>query len=274
MSFKSGKIEINYQRRAFKISLIFHGVIIFLIFSMNNTFVHKDNFVVVDFTLEDSLKVEAGTSKHVRSLLSRERAPMNHVVNIEGRKTPLEEEKSSVADTMARIEPSEIQGIKPAPSEETESHGVSFSEQLTASEDKSIQDTASVTSIDASYGAVGLIDRDTTKTDVKTAYGAGSGNTIEGKKTGYLRANFSYIKDMIERRITYPDSARRMGWKGNVKVSFIISSSGHVRDIRLIQSSGYGILDNNVIEAVKDASPFPKPPVEAQIIIPIVYNLN
>ncbi len=274
MGYQSEKIEINYQRRAFEISIVLHGLIIFLVFSMNNTFIHKDNLIVIDFTLEDSLNIEAGKSEHIKSEPLRKPTLSNHLGHIESRETPVEEKKSPVEDTMATIEPAEIQYIKPISSGETRPHGIAFSEQGTAYEDKNMQDTASVTSVSASYGSGGSTDRDMTKINVKSAYGAGSGNTVETRKTGYLRANFSYIKDMIEKRITYPESARKMGWKGKVKVSFIISPSGHVRDITIIQSSGYGILDSNVIEAVKDASPFPKPPVEAQIIIPIVYNLN
>jgi protein TonB len=274
MGYQPEKREINYQRRAFEISIALHVLIISLVFSMSNAFVHKDNFIVIDFTLEDSLNVEAGTSKNIKSEPLRKPEMSNKVGDVESRETPVEEKKSPIEDIMAKIEPAEIQDVKPTPPEETQPHGVSFTEQSTAYEDKNIQDTAPATSVSSSYGSGGSMNGDMKKINVKSAYGAGSGNSIEGKKTGYLRANFSYIKDMIEKRITYPQNARRMGWKGKVKVSFIITSSGEVRGITIIQSSGYRILDSNVIEAVKDASPFPKPPVEAQIIIPIVYSLH
>lgn len=274
MGYQSEKREINYQRRAFEISIALHGLIIFLVFSMSNAFVHKDNLIVIDFTLEDSSSKEAGNSEHIKSRPLREHAIANHKADFERAEKPIEKEKSQLEDTMAKIEPAEIQDIKTVSSGETQPHGLTYSEQSAVSENKGIQDTSYIVSTSASYGAGRLTDGGISKAGIKAAYVAGSGNTNDEKKTGYLRANFSYIKDMIEKRITYPDSARRMGWKGKVKVSFIISSSGHVRDIRVIQSSGYGILDNNVIEAVKDASPFPKPPVEAQIIIPILYRLN
>jgi len=44
--------------------------------------------------------------------------------------------------------------------------------------------------------------------------------------------------------------------------------------VNIIQTSGIEVLDMSAIKAVKDASPFPKPPCEAQIIIPLVYKLN
>ncbi|OHE58205.1 MAG: hypothetical protein A2Z47_07040, partial [Thermodesulfovibrio sp. RBG_19FT_COMBO_42_12] len=244
MGYQSEKRGINYQRRAFEISIALHGLIIFLVFSMSNDFVHKDNLILIDFTLEDSLNVEAGKPEHIKSEPLRKPTLNNHAGHVGSRDTPVEEKKSPVEYTMAKIEPAEIQDIKPLSSGETQPHGIAFSEQGTAYEDKNMQDTVSVTSVSAISGSGGSTDRDMTKISVKSVYGAGSGNTVETRKTGYLRANFSYIKDMIEKRITYPDGARKMGWKGKVKVSFIISPSGHVRDITIIQSSGYGILDS------------------------------
>jgi protein TonB len=276
MSFKSEKIEINFQRIAFGISLVMHMVIIILVFSIGKSFVHKDKVIVVDFSLEDSSNVETGTSEHIKSKPFHKPALNNHVVDVESRETPVKKKKSPIEDTMAKIEPAEIQDIKPLSSGETQPNDIAFSEQSTSTsyEDKNMHNAVPATSASAHHGSGGSTDRDVTGINVKSTYGGVSGNTVETKKTGYLIANFSYIKDMIEKRITYPQNARRMGWEGKVKVSFIISSNGHVRDIKLIQSSGYGILDNNVIEAVHDASPFPKPPAEARIIIPIVYSLH
>ena len=91
---------------------------------------------------------------------------------------------------------------------------------------------------------------------------------------GYIKANFSYIRDMIIRRIIYPERAREMGWQGKVKVSFVIASDGFVKDIRILESSGIEILDRNAVETVRRASPFPRPPVAAQLIIPISYRLH
>jgi TonB family protein len=274
MSFKSEKIEINFQRIAFGISLVMHMVIIFLVFSIGKSFVHTYKVIVVDFSLEDSLKVETGTSEHIKSKPFRKPALSNHVVDVESRETPVKKKKSPIEDTTAKIEPAEIQNIKPLSSGETQPNDTAFSEQSTSYEDKNMHNAVPATSASAHHGSGGSTDRDVTGINVKSTYGGVSGNTVETKKTGYLRANFSYIKNMIKKRITYPQNARRMGWEGKVKVSFIISSSGEVRDIKLIQSSGYGILDNNVIDAVHDASPFPKPPAEARIIIPIVYSLH
>ncbi len=62
--------------------------------------------------------------------------------------------------------------------------------------------------------------------------------------------------------------------EGNVIVTFVVRLDGNVKNIFIKKSSGYSILDNNVIKAVKKAAPFPPPPVEATIIIPITYRLG
>ena len=65
-----------------------------------------------------------------------------------------------------------------------------------------------------------------------------------------------------------------MGWQGKVLLSFIISADGSVREVKIIQGSGFPILDKSAIETVKDTAPFPKPPIEAQLVIPIIFRLD
>ncbi len=95
----------------------------------------------------------------------------------------------------------------------------------------------------------------------------------EAAREGYLKANFAYIRDLIHRGIAYPPLARRMGWEGRVKVSFIVSRDGSVRDVKVVESSGRDTLDRDAADTVVKASPFPPPPVEAKVVLPIVYRL-
>jgi len=101
-----------------------------------------------------------------------------------------------------------------------------------------------------------------------------SGVGSNGGMTNYLKENFSYIRDMIQKKVIYPKIARQMGWQGKVTVSCIVFLNGMVKDVKIMKTSGIEVLDSSAREAVKDAAPFPKPPAEAQIIIPIVYKLN
>ncbi len=90
----------------------------------------------------------------------------------------------------------------------------------------------------------------------------------------YLSAHFLYIKDDIQRSINYPKMARRMGWEGRVVLSFIICKNGEVTDIKVVKSSGYAILDKNAVSTIKQSAPFPKPPVRAELTVPISYRLS
>jgi len=94
-----------------------------------------------------------------------------------------------------------------------------------------------------------------------------------GKKE-YIKAHFLYIKEGIQNNITYPRLARKMGWEGKVVVSFVITEDGMVIDVKIVESSGFSLLDNNAIKTIKKTAPFPKPPVRAEMILPITYQLS
>lgn len=113
----------------------------------------------------------------------------------------------------------------------------------------------------------------------RIGYGAGSGSGTgpgPGKEgsASYLSANFAYIRDRILKGLTYPAQARRMGWKGRVLVSFVIGDNGHVENVRVLESSGYAILDANAVRTIRYCQPFPPPPVRAEVVIPIVYKIG
>ena len=103
--------------------------------------------------------------------------------------------------------------------------------------------------------------------------GIGFGNRDGAGDAIYIKKHFAFIRDMILKNLTYPAIARRMGWKGNLTVSFVICEGGSVENIRVVRSSGHKVLDENALSTIKAIQPFPKPPARAEIIIPIEYKL-
>lgn len=103
--------------------------------------------------------------------------------------------------------------------------------------------------------------------------GRGSGS-LEGLKNQYLREHFTYIRDLILKNITYPPLAKKVGWQGRVLVSFIVMEDGRVTNIKIVKSSGHAVLDRNVLETIREVQPFPKPPVRAELFIPVNYVLK
>jgi protein TonB len=90
----------------------------------------------------------------------------------------------------------------------------------------------------------------------------------------YIKEHFDYINKIIRINISYPYKARKMSMEGDVIISFIVCLDGSVEGVKINKSSGFLTLDNNAEKAVRRASPFPPPPVEVKIVIPITYKLN
>lgn len=97
--------------------------------------------------------------------------------------------------------------------------------------------------------------------------------TQEKAQQRYQKAHFTYIRDLVTRQLAYPPMARRMHWSGKVVVAFVIAEDGTVHNIRVVESSGFPILDKSATETVRNVAPFPKPPVRADILLPISFKM-
>lgn len=114
--------------------------------------------------------------------------------------------------------------------------------------------------------------------------GGSGGGTGRGHGTGpgdanilaeqYLAKHFAYIRNLIMKHLKYPLIARRMGWKGRVTVAFVIKENGGVEGSRILASSGYEVLDRQVLKVIGEIQPFPRPPTKAELIMPVVYRLE
>jgi periplasmic protein TonB len=89
-----------------------------------------------------------------------------------------------------------------------------------------------------------------------------------------LEEHFSGIREAIEKKLSYPPMARRMGWEGTTEVSSVVREDGAVKDIKVLAGSGFELLDRNVVATVRACSPYLKPPVTAEVIMPITYRLD
>ncbi|MCS7163486.1 MAG: energy transducer TonB [Thermodesulfovibrio sp.] len=69
---------------------------------------------------------------------------------------------------------------------------------------------------------------------------------------GYLER----LKEKIERVWQYPPQAVQRGIYGDLYIRFTIDKKGNLVSIELIRTSGYRILDDAAIKALKDAEPF------------------
>jgi len=105
--------------------------------------------------------------------------------------------------------------------------------------------------------------------------------TGTGKSEKLILADYAAIvRAAIERHKEYPRAARRIGIRGSVIVSFSLDRHGNLRTVSLARSSGYSMLDDAGIRAVRNAGRFPPPPreimngEEISFSLPITFTLS
>lgn len=77
----------------------------------------------------------------------------------------------------------------------------------------------------------------------------------------------------------YPHPARVRAQQGIAKVAFVLDSAGYVLNSCIVQSSGSPILDQESLDLLERAQPFPVPPTGASekdlsLVVPITYALH
>ena len=246
--------------RSLQISCVFHALILLALIGLGDRFISSERLMVVDFTLEDPI-VLSGLKSQAISKNQEQAAKTEKKDSSEPKAANILQKEASppVAQIVQKISAVDAQTALPAKSE-TKAEG-----------EEKAADNITLEHVSHSSEGISISSQDSS---VKSVSAGRSENVQESGGARYLKANFSYIKDMINRKLEYPKIARKMGWEGQVRISFTILASGESRDIRIIHSSGREMLDKNAVEAVKNASPFPRPPAEARIIVPIVYRLN
>jgi len=82
------------------------------------------------------------------------------------------------------------------------------------------------------------------------------------EKTSPISYYLQLVKQKIEKNKRYPLLARNKGIEGEVWLKFEILKNGKVKNIKVVKSSHYQILDKAAIESIKKANPFPPFPKE------------
>lgn len=91
----------------------------------------------------------------------------------------------------------------------------------------------------------------------------------------FLNAHLGEIRGLLLQNMKYPKNAQRLKMQGEVRVSFSLGTDGSVDDVKVVESSGFDILDEDAVALIeKTASNFPKPNKSVQISVPISYVLR
>ncbi|MCW5627078.1 MAG: energy transducer TonB, partial [Burkholderiales bacterium] len=83
----------------------------------------------------------------------------------------------------------------------------------------------------------------------------------------------------IGRDQRYPRRAQMLGWQGTTDVSVLFGADGLVKDVKILKSSGYEVLDEEAVAKVKRAKNLPAPPDatrgrEFRVTVPILFKLE
>jgi protein TonB len=109
-------------------------------------------------------------------------------------------------------------------------------------------------------------------TESDTIEDDGEAISLDTKESKYA-SYFARIKRQIELSWDYPNEAQRRGMTGELTLRFQISRDGNLMNVRLINSSGYNILDEAALQAVKSAAPYyPFPVTIDKEALPILAN--
>jgi periplasmic protein TonB len=87
------------------------------------------------------------------------------------------------------------------------------------------------------------------------------------------------IKQKIQKEKQYPRWALRSGHEGGARISFSVLPSGQIKNLTLLQSSGFDELDKEALDAVRRANPFLSFPEvlkddEIQVELDIVFHIT
>lgn len=91
----------------------------------------------------------------------------------------------------------------------------------------------------------------------------------------YLKLNLAEIRALLIQNQQYPKQAKRLRIQGDVELHFQLNTNGSVEDLKIVQSSGFDILDEDAKALVLKTAPlFPKPSSSVQLKLPISYLLH
>ena len=254
---------MNYLKLGFAVSLIIHLLFVALAFYIKKPATQENMEVVLEFNVTNIIK----TGEHETDTNTMDTAEViENVVSIpamvkQETKITVEEKTVEKPDEVIKEEMPEPEKVKQETNIVMDGKTLEKAVEVT---EKVITETRQESKSYVNAGQSGGISRsDRMQHELD-----------QSAENQYIKKHFDYINKIIRINISYPYKARRMSMEGDVIISFLVCLDGSVKGIKINKSSGFLTLDNNAEKAVRKASPFPPPPVEVRIVIPITYKLN
>ena len=94
------------------------------------------------------------------------------------------------------------------------------------------------------------------------------------EERAFIENNLSIIGKITQSYLRYPDIAGRIGQQGQNILEFYLYPNGDISDLKIVNSSGYSLLDNNSKHTVEIAyKDYPYPSVKTKIRIKVHYHI-
>jgi len=110
---------------------------------------------------------------------------------------------------------------------------------------------------------------------------AQEGSSLDAAATKEVMTRYEQtLSQWINRYKVYPEEAQRAGMQGRVMLRIRIDRSGYIQFVYIEESSGFGMLDQAVIQAARQANPLPVVPTDypggqlLEFIIPVRFALR
>jgi len=279
--------------RAYSLSFLIHSLLLFGFFLIAQRLAPSEiRFIEIDLSLENvQRQPHADLSPRVQPFPARPpqtqpvpqatMPPTKEEIKSSTAKQTKQEEKQSQAQSppkLAEGEKGEIQTSQvqtaPPPKEETKGQTAEHPGQ-----GERLLQAKEISQKPGSQEREGKDLQAQTNKSVENPLGPTSSLTDESRRVAleesFLRERLSVISNIVQRHINYPPIARRMGWEGKVLVSFVLEPNGDIRDLKVLKSCGYEVLDKEALDAIRRSyRDFPKPPVSVVIKLPINFRLE
>lgn len=249
---------------AVSVSLLFHIIIVALFLRVPFDQYIKPKIMVLDFSLEKGRVADgAGIGNRETEIGNRESAIVNRKSKIENRTTENEGTIINREQNIQRKFAAEASLAK-------QNNGNTIASE-----------PAGQVVIHGDISHAGVRGETVTESDMFSGKGSqniaassGKGKILNFEDNGADEKDFAFIRDTILKRIKdkYPDRARRMGWEGKVLLSFVVLENGSINNVKVVNSSGFRILDNSAKEVIEKTTFTQKIPYSRTVLLAVGYR--
>lgn len=113
----------------------------------------------------------------------------------------------------------------------------------------------------------------------KSANVGNAADTSSGGRPGSADSYYALLQAWLEKHKEYPSSARRRRNEGVAVLTFTMDKNGAVRNARVTKTSGFDLLDAEVIAMIKRATPLPPFPndftdQQMTVSVPVQFRIR